>query len=355
MRYVALGLTVSKALQITGLTKHQYYYRKKKVKKRGRKASTTTIFMERGKEIEQPNEKVIEKMKENHKDPDLSYGYKKMTAHLQIQGYKINHKKVYRLMKYNQLLKIKNKKIIKKYAKYRIVIPESPLEVLEMDIKFKWIESRQQHSYILTILDVFTRMVLGWHVGLSVTQHTVKELFTSVVINHLQPNDMLSKGVHIEVRNDNDSRFSAKSVRRFFKENYLNQVFTHPYTPQENGHIESFHSILGRSLDKYDFYTLEQLEHHLTIFYEKYNNTRLHGSIANLPPRIFWDNWNLGNIDRIVLNNKKVKFILTIPYYQISGNEILREASRLNYQPLNGADNLFNNVNGAITYHQPSV
>jgi transposase InsO family protein len=31
-----------------------------------------------------------------------------------------------------------------------------------------------------------------------------------------------------------------KLIQEFFKENYLNQVFTHPYTPQENGHIESF-------------------------------------------------------------------------------------------------------------------
>jgi transposase InsO family protein len=45
----------------------------------------------------------------------------------------------------------------------------------------------------------------------------------------------LERGINIEVRNDNDSRFSAKLIQEFFKENYLNQVFTHPYTPQENG------------------------------------------------------------------------------------------------------------------------
>ena len=54
---------------------------------------------------------------------------------------------------------------------------------------------------------------------------------------------------YIEVRNDNDPRFSAKMVQEFFLKNHLNQVFTQPYTPQENGHIESFHAILGRSLE----------------------------------------------------------------------------------------------------------
>jgi hypothetical protein len=44
---------------------------------------------------------------------------------------------------------------------------------------------------------------------------------------------LFERGINIEVRNDNDSRFSAKLIQEFFKENYLNQVFTHPYTPQE--------------------------------------------------------------------------------------------------------------------------
>jgi hypothetical protein len=59
-------------------------------------------------------------------------------------------------------------------------------------------------------------------------------------INHLQPNNCFGKRKSIEVRNDNDSRFSAKVDSGIFKENYLNQVFTHPYTPQEKGHIGVF-------------------------------------------------------------------------------------------------------------------
>jgi hypothetical protein len=31
----------------------------------------------------------------------------------------------------------------------------------------------------------------------------------------------------------------------------------------------------------------------------KYNQVRLHGSIANLPPMIFWEQWELGNIKMI--------------------------------------------------------
>ena len=355
MEYVSKGLTVEKALQISGLTKHQYYYKKQECQKRGRKPSKETIYVNNGNKYMHSNEKVVEEMIKNHQDADLRYGCKRMTRYLNIMGYIINHKKVYRLMHENQLLRSKSMKKRKNYAKYRIVIPSQPLEVLEMDIKLVWIESKRTHAYILTILDVFTRTVLEWHVAMSITQHTVKDVFTSVIVNHLQEHDLLAKGVHIEIRNDNDKRFSARMVQQFFEQNFLNQVFTHPYTPQENGHIESFHSILARSLERNDFFTLKQLEEYLTIFYEKYNNQRLHGSIANLPPNVFWEQWNLGNIKRIVNDFKKVRFKLLIPYNQISVNVSQREVHRLNYLALDGQDNLHDLVKGAFTFNQPSV
>jgi transposase InsO family protein len=78
---------------------------------------------------------------------------------------------------------------------------------------------------------------------------------------------LLGRGINI--RNDNDSRFSAKLIQEFFKENYLNQVFTHPYTPQENGHIESFHAILAKKLRLLIFWSIDELEEVLTLFYEQ--------------------------------------------------------------------------------------
>jgi hypothetical protein len=167
---------------------------------------------------------------------------------------------------------------------------------------------------------------------------------------------MLVKGICIEVRNDNDKRFSAKMVQDFFKENYLDQVFTHPYTPQENGHIESFHSILGRSLDKHHFETIEDLDMHLHLFYDRYNNRRLHGSVANLPPNIFNKQWHQNNIIRCIdTENKRVKFKLMVPYRNItiSGNKHLSVASCMVGDSLDG--NHQSSKVGDVTTLQPSV
>lgn len=326
MKYMALGMKRDKALSITRLTTHQYYY-KPKSGKCGRKPSSSTSVHLGDKTVEVPNEKVVEEMKEIQSNIDIRCGKDRMTSQMQLRGYRINHKKVYRLMKQNDLLLAKPKAPTKNYVKHRIISPLCPLSHLEMDIKFVWLEDLRTHAKILTIIDIFTRKVLEWHAGISITKHTVKRLFEKVILNHLQEKDMLSSGIEIEIRNDNDKRFSAGMVQDFFKENYLNQVFTHPYTPQENGHIESFHKTLSQAIKGQSFFKLNDLEQRLIIFYNNYNNHRVHGSICGLTPQLFEEAWDNGHLKRIELKNRKVKYKLSVNKTVLSGNGILREAS----------------------------
>ncbi len=176
-----------------------------------------------------------------------------------------------------------------------------------------------------------------------------------MIIEHLQPADLLSKGVHVELRNDNGPQFGATQIREFFQENYINQVFTHPYTPQENGHVESFHKILKDALGKRVFWSLSELEERLEVFYYKYNNKRLHGSIASLWPMKFWELWNQGKINRIEKGKNKVKFTLTTPYQLISGNGNLREVSCLHPDTLAEGEGLEKGVNGLNQIDEPNA
>lgn len=305
-----------------------------------------------------PNQSVAGQIKEIHTDPDTVYGYHKMTYALLILGFIINHKKVYRLMDENNLLRDRSQKPARIFVKYRWVMPCSPLEVLEMDIKYVWTEEHRRHVYVLTILDTFTRVALCWHAAYQIRQAQIKSIWESVIVNYLQPYNCLEKKMQIEIRNDNDSRFIARTVQMFFKENQLYQVFTHPYTPQENGHIESFHAILSERLSRQVFWSLEELEQCLTLFYEKYNNHRLHSSTCYLPPMVFWDCWEQGLIKRIV-NEKKIKMIfkLMVPYHNISGNMNLREVPCSPSTTLNGLEKekVLKEMYGAVTLPQPSV
>jgi len=325
--------------EILGITKHHYYYEPKSTRS-GRKFTDYTIRQLVEEQIEVANEEVVQRIKEVQTNFDTNYGYRKMTKQLQINGYIINHKKVYRLMKEHDLLKEKHKKKEKTYAKYRIVTPEEPLRVIEMDIKYVWTTKSRQHAYILTVIDTFTRFVLHWQVGHSMKSLQVKTAWDEIIENYLQPEDLLNRKIDVEIRNDNGPQFGSKVIRAYFAENKLNQVFTHPYTPQENGHVESFHAILSRSLERQEFWDIEELENRLILFYETYNNTRLHGSIANLPPQLFWELWKMDLIEKRVLNNRKQKFKLKIPYQLLSGNMSSKGVPCLNLDGLNAHLNL---------------
>ncbi|MGF7141580.1 DDE-type integrase/transposase/recombinase [Roseimarinus sediminis] len=344
------------ALSNAGITKHQYYYRPTG-KTRGRKASDVTYKIDGDNVDKVPNSNVVESIKEIQEDPDTDYGYRKMTVALMIIGYVINHKKVYRLMKENQLLKDLAKKAQRTFVKYRKVLPRGPLQVIEMDIKYVWVNQYSRYAFVLTIIDTFTRVVLAWKVAYQIKQALVKQIWEKVINNYLQPYDCLNRNIQIEIRNDNDSRFIAKSVQAFFAENQLNQVFTHPYTPQENGHIESFHAILSQKLKRYNFWSLEDLEQTLVLFYEKYNNHRLHSSVLNLPPMVFWDCWNKKLIKTEINEEKRtMKHFLKIPYHKLSGNMSLRAVPCSQPKTLDGfEDEEKTEMIGAETFHQPSV
>ena len=174
------------------------------------------------------NEEVVAQIKEAQSDPDQVQGYRGIRVFLMLLGYVINHKKVYRLMKENQLLQDKKRPTSKEYVKYRIVAPGGPLEVIEMDIKYVWVEEHRKHAYVLTVLDTFTRAVLAWQVAYRITKHQVKQLWEQVILDHLQPADMLKRGVRVEVRNDNDGRFAARLVQNFFEAKYPSEHL-HPF------------------------------------------------------------------------------------------------------------------------------
>lgn len=344
------------ALSIAGISKHQYYY-KPKTGKRGRPPSEVTLKITREDVERVPNAVVVEQIKETQTDPDTVYGYHKMTYALLILGFIINHKKVYRLMSENELLRDPRQKPPRPYVKYRRVMPCSPLEILEMDIKFVWVEEYRRYAYILTVLDTFTRVPLHWHVAYQIRQAQIKSIWEYIIENYLQPYNCLGKKMQIEIRNDNDSRFIARTVQGFFKENQLIQVFTHPYTPQENGHVESFHAILSERLARQLFWSLAELEQCLILFYEKYTNHRLHSSTCYLPPMVFWNCWEKGLVKRIVNEKeRKMRFKLMIPYHQLSGNMNLREVPCSHSTALDGLEKVsFKEMYGAVTLPQPSV
>lgn len=106
-------------LEIVGITKHQYYYQRKGGKQGRRPSTTTKMYMEEDFLVDIPNENVVDDIKDIAK-----------------------------------------------------VLPTEPLQVLEMDIKFVWVEEHRRHAYILTVIDTFSRVLLGRKTAYAIKQQT---------------------------------------------------------------------------------------------------------------------------------------------------------------------------------------
>lgn len=270
-------------LESVGLSRSSYYYRGSSGK-RGRRASGQTYHEGRG---YVPDEEVVGEIEDLLGQEFVVYGYRKVTSYLRDLGYVINKKKVYRLMKERSLLLPRRCRQGEDRLRVRscVVVPSGPGKYYEMDIKDFWVSGEGRNAYFLSVLDLFHRGVVGWRVGRRMRKRDVVNLLKEVF-----PEGSSVGGVY--VRTDNGPQFISKMVRRYFGERGIVHEFTHPRSPEEIGHIESFHSLISTEVEgRFEFETLEELEEVLRRYIDFYNNRRLHGALGNVPPKRYLEEY----------------------------------------------------------------
>lgn len=259
------------------------YYRNKD-NKPGRKATTVTIYKN---EIVS-EEYVLKGVKSLLDHEFLSYGYFKISKQLQMDGYVINKKKVYRIMKSYNLLKAQRIKTSGKrnFIKFRKPQAERPLTYFEMDIKYIYIPQERRNAYLLSVIDVHSRKVIGHVFKRSIRKVDVINLWQS-----LKP--LLGDFKKITIRSDNGSQFIANDVRGYFYYHGVKHEFTNIATPEDDGHIEAFHSILEREfLRRNDYTSFDEMKTAISRFMKCYNEERLHGSLNYRTPEQFIKDFN---------------------------------------------------------------
>ena len=128
--------------------------------------------------------------RENNKGRPVP-GYRKLTRYLlRDYNYRVNPKKVYRLCKENGLLlpgkKKKNRSVRRRSSNHTIT---RPFEMWQLDIKYGYIHAENRFFFIMSIIDVYLRIITDYHVGLRCTGKDL--VFT--VSNALSRFDVLNK------------------------------------------------------------------------------------------------------------------------------------------------------------------
>ena len=207
------------------------------------------------------------------------YGYRRITALLQREGWKVNHKRVERIWR-SEGLKVPQKqpkrgRLWLNDSSCIRLRPQRKDHVWSYDFMIARTSSGRPFR-ILTILDEYTRECLAILVERHISsQDVIDRLF----------NLFIFRGVPEHIRSDNGPEFTAKVVRSWLNRLGVKTLFIEPGSPWENGYIESFNGKLRDELLSREVFTT-LLEARILIEYwrKEYNHIRPHSSLRYRPP-----------------------------------------------------------------------
>jgi putative transposase len=288
------------------MKKSTYYYRPNG-RPKGKRPSTHT--MRNG--VMVPNQVVVDEIIRII-DPEYhDYGYQVSTDLLKRLQYSINHKKVYRLMNENKLLHPPTKKtapLNKTFIRYTVPPLEGPFKTIEADIKYVYIHEKNRNAYLITFLCTFCRYAPVWDLQYSMKNEEIGELIYDLINDPDVKRYLDNQRIKILIRTDNGPQFIARQLAAIFESLGINHEFIRPGTPQQNAHIESFHSTVTKLVCNRNIF--QDLEHATEIFeefYKAYNETRVMKSLLCFPPKSFLKLWEAGIVG--IKKNKKNKEI----------------------------------------------
>ena len=207
------------------------------------------------------------------------YGYRRITALLRHDGWKVNHKRIERLWRREGL------KVPKKQPKRgRLWLGDGSCIRLRPQYKdhvwtYDFVHARTHDGRplrMLTLVDEYTRECLSIDVARRLNSEDVLERLVWLFV---------TRGVPKHIRSDNGSEFTCEAVRSWLAKVGVATLFIEPGSPWENGYIESFNGKLRDELLNGEiFYTLLEAKVLIERWREHYNRVRPHSSLGYRPP-----------------------------------------------------------------------
>ena len=207
------------------------------------------------------------------------YGYRRITAMLNLEGWQVNHKKVERIWRREGL------KVPKKQPKRgRLWLNDGSCIRLRPEYKdhvwsydFMIARTAEGRAFrILNIIDEYTRECLAILVKRQITAQDVIDVLFELFI---------FRGIPEHIRSDNGPEFTAKAVRKWLERLGVKTLFIEPGSPWENGYIESFNGKLrDELLNREVFTTLMEAKILIEQWRIDYNHIRPHSSLGYRPP-----------------------------------------------------------------------
>lgn len=220
------------------------------------------------------------------------YGYRRIGVVLRRQGWIVNHKRVLRLMRKDNLLCLRKKPFIPvttDSAHCWQVVPNlvRGLELTWTDqlwvADITYIRLAEEFAYLAVVLDAFSRKVVGW----ALADHLRVSLAIEALDMALQGRRP-SPGTLIH-HSDRGVQYASDEYRSRLEENVIQASMSRVGNPYDNAKAESFMKTLkAEEVDGRAYRNVQIARREIGEFIDQvYNRTRLHSALGYQSPEEF--------------------------------------------------------------------
>jgi len=220
-----------------------------------------------------------------------TYGYRRITAQLNRQGWAVNHKRIYRLMGQMGITRVK-KAQKRRTTNSQHPFPRYPNLVQGLQITFPdqvwaaditYIHLGKGFVYLAVVMDVFTRSIRGWNISRSLDQKlTLLALQRALrehkpAIHHSDQGLQYAAGEYVEMLHKAGVKISMAEMGE----------------PTQNGYAERLlRTIKEEEVNLSDYQDFQECVQNMDRFLnDVYMHKRIHSSLGYLTPVEFEYNW----------------------------------------------------------------
>ena len=218
------------------------------------------------------------------------YGYRRISAELRRRGMPVNHKRVVRMMRADNLLAVQRRRFVvttdSKHSLEVYLNLASRMTLTGMDqlwvADITYIRLKAEFVYLAVILDSFSRKVVGWALDRTLASRLAIAALEQATAQR-RPRPGL---VH---HSDRGLQYACREYVAILEKYRIVPSMNRPANPYDNASCESFIKTLKREeiyANQYD--DLEHLRTNIEEFIEQYyNRQRLHSALGYRPPEEF--------------------------------------------------------------------
>ena len=218
------------------------------------------------------------------------YGYRRVTAELRRRGMLVNHKRVARLMREDNLLAMQPKAFVvttdseHEWEVYLNLASRLKLTGINQlwvaDITY--IRLKAEFVYLAVILDGYSRRVVGWALERTLASRLAVAALEQAISQRQPPPGL----VH---HSDRGVQYASGEYVRVLLKHQMTPSMSRPANPYDNATCESFIKTLKREeIYANEYLNLAHLRENVQEFIERYyNRCRLHSALGYRPPEEF--------------------------------------------------------------------